>query len=241
MLAAIPAFSDSTFAECGMITTWSISDIRSRDSPPPSLPMKMTSGPASLASGRATPLCDEVAISRRPCARIAPSIGCSFVRAMGRRNTDPADARTSLELKRLTVPSPSSTPAAPKASAERRIVPRFPGSCTPAMASTGPVLDLVSTSSGECSFQRTSAATPCGVSLGTALANSLSGRSRVSTFAPIWGSSLADLFCAEMLKNTARKRSPLRMASSRSRTPSMAQQPSRVSSPWAKARRNSLT
>src|SRR5206468_7557907 len=228
MLAAIPAFSDSTLEECGMTTTSSISDIRSRGSPPPSLPMKMASWPVSFALERVMPLCDEVAISRRSCVRIAPSIASSFVRAMGTRNTDPADARTSLELKGLTVPSPSSTPAAPKASAERRIVPRLPGSCTPAIASSGPACALAITSSGECSFQRTRAATPCGVSLGTTLANSLSGRSRVSTFAPIWGSSLAALFCAELLKNTARKRSPLRMASSRMRTPSMAQYPSGV-------------
>src|SRR5438094_8395279 len=39
MLAAIPAFSDSTLEECGMTTTSSISEIRSRGSPPPSLPM----------------------------------------------------------------------------------------------------------------------------------------------------------------------------------------------------------
>src|SRR6266581_8634524 len=82
MLAAMPAFSDSTLEECGMTTTSSISEIRSRGSPPPSLPMKMAIGSVSFASGRGIPLWDEVAISLRPCARIAPSIGCSFVRAM---------------------------------------------------------------------------------------------------------------------------------------------------------------
>src|SRR5436309_15963909 len=74
MLAAMPAFSDSTLEECGMTTTSSISEIRSRGSPPPSLPMKMASWPVSFASERVMPLCDEVAISRRPCVRIAPSI-----------------------------------------------------------------------------------------------------------------------------------------------------------------------
>src|SRR3989475_8126267 len=91
MLAAIPAFSDSTLEECGMTTTSSISEIRSRGSPPPSLPMKMASWPVSFASERVMPLCDDVAISRRPRVRIAPSVACSFVRAMGTRNTDPAD------------------------------------------------------------------------------------------------------------------------------------------------------
>ena len=44
--------------------------------------------------------------------------------------------------------------------AERRIVPRFPGSCTPAMANKGPALDLATTSSRENSFQCANAATP---------------------------------------------------------------------------------
>ena len=62
----------------------------------------------------------------------------SFARASGSRKTEPAEARTTLGLNGLTVPSPRTTPPAPKASAERRIVPRFPGSCTPAIANSGP-------------------------------------------------------------------------------------------------------
>ena len=206
-----------------MATISVISASRSRGSPAPSLPMKMASGPVSVAWSRGVPLCDEVAISRRPSSRIWSRIPGSFACTMGSRKTDPAEARTTLELNGLTVPSPSSTPPAPKASAERKIVPRFPGSCTPAIASKGPVCDLASTSSALKVLQRTSAATPCGVSLGTALANSLSGSSRVSTWAASWGSRRSARFSAEARKNTALNFSPLRMASSKMRMPSMAQ------------------
>ena len=57
---------------------------------------------------------------------------------MGRRKTDPAEARTTFELNGLTVPSPRTTPALPKASDERRMVPRLPGSCKPARTTIGP-------------------------------------------------------------------------------------------------------
>ena len=110
-----------------------------------------------------------------------------FARASGRRKTEPAEARTTLGLNGLTVPSPKTTPPAPKASADRSIVPRFPGSCTPAMANSGPPAALANTSSRVKSFHRTRAATPCGASLGTTLANSLSGSRSVSTWAPSWG------------------------------------------------------
>src|SRR5438105_15832185 len=49
ILAATPAFSDSTLGECGMDTTSSIALMRSRDNPAPSLPIKMTIGPERLA------------------------------------------------------------------------------------------------------------------------------------------------------------------------------------------------
>ncbi len=49
ILAATPAFSDSTCAACGMATTSSISLMRSRGNPAPSLPIKIASGPASFA------------------------------------------------------------------------------------------------------------------------------------------------------------------------------------------------
>ena len=42
----------------------------------------------------------------------------AFAKTTGSRNIDPADARITFELKGLTVPSPSTTPALPNASAE---------------------------------------------------------------------------------------------------------------------------
>ena len=135
--------------------------------------------PGQLALGRATCPCAKksrsAAIPSRASARALPtSLAC----AMGNRNTDPAEARTTFELNGLTVPSPSKTPAAPNASADRRMVPRFPGSCTPAIATRGPAVRPVKTSAAVNVLQRTKAATPCGVSLGTALANNLSGSNK---------------------------------------------------------------
>jgi hypothetical protein len=47
----------------------------------------------------------------------------------------PADARTAFGFHTFTVPGKQMTPLAPKASADRRIVPRFPGSWIPASSS----------------------------------------------------------------------------------------------------------
>ena len=54
----------------------------------------------------------------------------------GTRKTLPAEARTALGFHALTVPGRQRMPLAPNASAERRIVPRLPGSCRPASTST---------------------------------------------------------------------------------------------------------
>jgi hypothetical protein len=164
-----------------------------------------------------------------------------FAITTGSLKIDPADARITLELNALTVPSPSTTPALPNASAERRIVPRFPGSCSPTTTTIGPTCKRSKTSSVENCFTCTSAATPCGASLGTLALKSLSGSSRVSTCVPICGSRRSARFCADSRKNTAWNFSPLRIASSRMRTPSMAQNPSAVGSAHANACRNSFT
>ena len=65
-------------------------------------------------------------------------------------------------------------------------------------------------------------------------------RMSVSTCAPICGSRRSVFTIAASLKNTARNRSPLRMASSTIRRPSIAQYPSFVSSPLWNARRSSF-
>jgi len=52
-------------------------------------------------------------------------------RSSAMRRTLPAEARTAFGFHWLTVPGRAMMPLAPKASAERRIVPRLPGSCRP--------------------------------------------------------------------------------------------------------------
>ncbi len=118
MLAATPAFSDSTCGECGIANTSSISAINSFVKPPPSLPMKMASGSVSLAWSTGMPLCEDVAINRNPRSRIFASASWSFARTIGKRNTEPAEARMTLELNTLAVPSPRIAPLAPNASAD---------------------------------------------------------------------------------------------------------------------------
>src|SRR5262249_33674992 len=56
MLAATPAFSDSTLGECGMATISSIRAITSRDNPAPSFPIKLAIGPVKSAWNSGTPL-----------------------------------------------------------------------------------------------------------------------------------------------------------------------------------------
>ena len=67
-----------------------------------------------------------------PRALISGSALASSTLTAGRRNSEPAEARSAFQFQGLTVFSPSSNPVPPKASAERAIVPRFPGSCRPA-------------------------------------------------------------------------------------------------------------
>ena len=50
----------------------------------------------------------------------------------GTRKAEPAEARSAFGFQGLTVPGSRRTPVAAKASAERRSVPRLPGSCRPA-------------------------------------------------------------------------------------------------------------
>ena len=88
----------------------------------------------------------------------------------GTRKTLPADARTAFGFHALTVPGRLTTPVAPKASAERRIVPRLPGSCRPARTRTKGI-DLrcrPSTCSHVHCGGSTSAAIGCGVSVASA-------------------------------------------------------------------------
>ncbi len=69
------------------------------------------------------------------------------------------------------------------------------------------------------------AAIPCGVSLGTALANTSSGSSRASVCDDSCGSSLCARSRADSLKKTVLSRNPLRIASSTRCMPSTATSP----------------
>src|SRR5207248_1935147 len=111
----------------------------------------------------------------------------------------------------------------------------------PAITRRGPDDGCSRISANENFFTWTSAATPCGVSLGTVASNNLSGSNSVSTWEPICGSRRAARGCADSLKNTARNFSPLRTASSMMRKPSIAHSPEEVSSLRLNAWRNSLT
>src|SRR5579864_5720949 len=126
--AAMPALSDSTRGECGIVTNSSAIARISAGTPAPSLPTTIIAAPVKSASCSGLPLCDEVASTRTPCSFRADMLSPSFTRMSGSLNNDPAEPRTALELKWLTVFSPSKTARAPNASAERMIVPRFPGS-----------------------------------------------------------------------------------------------------------------
>ncbi len=138
MLAAIPAFSDSTRGECGTMISSSISAMSFLSSPAPSLPMKIAIWPLRSAFGSAVPLCDEVATSLMP--RAAQLFDHAFQVGFQSCNPKNGSSRSPnhFAVVKLTVPSPKTTPAAPKASADRRIVPRFPGSWSPATTSSGP-------------------------------------------------------------------------------------------------------
>ena len=91
---------------------------------------------------------------------IAPSVETS--RTTGTWKIEPADARTLLALYASTELPANTTPAAPAASAERRIVPALPGSrtsCKRATAPGGPSASRVTSTNGAIPT------TPCGVTV----------------------------------------------------------------------------
>ena len=98
MLAAIPAFSDSTRGECGIMISSSISATSFLSNPAPSLPMKMVIGSLRSAFGSGVPLCDDVATSLTPwlCNFAVTSFKSALSAA--RRKTEPAEALTTLLL-----------------------------------------------------------------------------------------------------------------------------------------------
>ncbi len=134
--AATAAFSDSTASLIGMEMVASAPRVRPRAaSPAPSLPMKSRDGPAQI-------------VVRSSGLRVAPFPGCLVARnnlypmhfqlreQNWRRNTAHHGSRRPIRPTRASalgdhgsaVPRVVATPVAPKASADRKIVPTLPGS-----------------------------------------------------------------------------------------------------------------
>src|SRR5581483_5365836 len=143
--AATPALSDSTRV-CGILTNSSMAESSSRGIPAPSLPTNeaqehVRSESCNLRAfcgllPSPSAICDErgainaMAVISRDFSSAMSSSDGSFM--TGSRNTEPAEARITFVFHWLTVPSMEITEPAPNASAERIIVPKFPGSWIPA-------------------------------------------------------------------------------------------------------------
>ena len=177
---------------------------------------------------RGVPLCEDVAIKRNPSAQHGPEIfsvpPAGFAITIGSRKIDPADARITFELNGLTVPSPSTTPALPEGL--RTNAGSFPDSRDPVIRNTtinGPDLQAFQHILREKTPSPVLEPPLPGATRWGHARRRVVRKQQVSTFAPICGSRRSARFCADSRKNTARKRSPLRIASSTIRMPSMAQ------------------
>ena len=149
---------------------------------PPALHSPRSRSPAPPAPPRSTSSagcapCTVVARILTPASRSQSRASFSFAQTSGIRNTLPADARTALGFQALTVPGRHTTPSAPKASADRTIVPRFPGSCSPAKTTISAADSFRSptTCAQVQSGGSTSAASGCGASVVNAASSSSRG------------------------------------------------------------------
>ena len=117
--------------------------------------------------------------ARRPTREARPR----FAATAGSRKSAPMLPRTTFGLVSSAVPFSATTPAAPRPSAERRIVPTLPGSCTPSSTRTGrPGAGRISVS-----VQRRgsiTATTPCGCSVSASVSSSPSLTVSTRTAAP---------------------------------------------------------
>lgn len=128
IVAAIATFKLSLRPRCGMVTHVSAPKDSSR--PRASLPIARHTLPDRSASSRATvrpSSCDDVPTTEYPASRTSLNEASSTTATW---NTAPADARTTFGFVGSTLPVLNSTPDAPNASADRKMVPRFPGSLT---------------------------------------------------------------------------------------------------------------
>ena len=123
----MPAFSDSTRSECGIAITSSASAISSLE-----MPCAFAADEDGASLRQVGFVQRNALVGRRgqilaPCSRRFRTASADSIFATGKRNREPAEARMTFGLMALTVPSMVKTPDAPIASAERMIVPRFPG------------------------------------------------------------------------------------------------------------------
>src|ERR1039458_5331250 len=127
-LAATAAFRLSTGPGQGIAIVASAFAIKSAGTPLPSFPITRATGPPNSASSAGFVPRAVVASTFTPASRNRSMLSSALAASSGTRNTLPADARTAFGFHALTVPGKLTTPVAPNASADRRIVPRFPGS-----------------------------------------------------------------------------------------------------------------
>src|SRR6202142_559942 len=208
--AAVAALRDST-PRVGMRRP-AAPALHSSLTPRPSLPITKAHPRLRPAWSRFFEAEGAAAYTSSPCAWSAARAGAaSSPVSSGTRKTEPADARTAFGLYGLTVPFRKIRPVAPKASAVRMIAPALPGSCTPSRTTTSgwPVNSRSSSHSGG----RTSAMTPCAVSVSDRDRN----RASASTSRRVWGrrrSSVSTADCTGSAASTAPMSQPLASASS---------------------------
>ena len=93
--------------------------------------------PQTLVARRPAAAATRGAVNLHAATRsCASNTGIAIPRKQRKRSADPADARSALGDHGSAVPRVATAPVAPNASAERKIVPTFPGSCTAASTIT---------------------------------------------------------------------------------------------------------
>ena len=153
---------------------------------------------------RSTPLCDEVATSRTPFSRSLRQ----HIRQLCPHHRQPENrSRRSphhFRIKRAYGALAQNHPSRPKRLRRPQNRPQIPRILQPRNHDqrARPTLSPADPPRNSACIAP-DAATPCGVSLGTTLAKSLSGSTAVSTWAPICGRSRFACPSADSLKNTA--------------------------------------
>ena len=117
----------------GMCNSCSQQSLAKRSNPVPSFPIKIATGGRKFVSKREDPLAGVAAQTSYPCFL---SSGRAIFSKKGTVKREPADARTTFELKKETVFGLVTRLNIPVARAVRRRVPKLPGSCKRSRYST---------------------------------------------------------------------------------------------------------